>query len=212
MKSAITLLATKCAAYHDIKSAESVVRLVLSCRSSSGLELFDGQPRCKAAKLPRCGGVACASTSWSRNGEVEGCAGAHNFAASLHDFDVKVSPIARALASFKLGVCLATFEKSSFEAPKRDRMAPTFDHLREEDLDDEDLDEDELDFSDLREKFEVQLEQGYDTFVVIDGLPEVNEEQKPKLVKFLLKKLNTVGKTKEDLIHMPMGEDGKSMR
>jgi translation initiation factor 3 subunit B len=91
-------------------------------------------------------------------------------------------------------------------------MAPSFDHLRDEDLDEEDFDLDEVDISDLREKYEVQLEQGYDTFVVIDGLPEVNEEQKPKLVKFLLKKLNTVGKTREDLIFMPMGEDGKSLR
>ena len=91
-------------------------------------------------------------------------------------------------------------------------MAPSFDHLRDEDLDEDDFDMDEVDVSDLREKYEVQLEQGYDAFVVIDGLPEVTEEQKPKLVKFLLKKLNTVGKTREDLIFMPMGEDGKSQR
>lgn len=91
-------------------------------------------------------------------------------------------------------------------------MAPSFDHLREADLDDEEFNEDEIDVSDLREKFEVQLDQGYDSFVVIDGLPEVTEEQKPKLVKFLLKKLNSVGKTREELIHMPMGDDGKSMR
>ena len=91
-------------------------------------------------------------------------------------------------------------------------MAPSFDHLQETNLDDDEFNEDEIDFSDIREKFEVQLERGYDTFVVIDGLPEVNAEQKPKLVKFLLKKLNTVGKTKEEAIHMPMGEDGKSMR
>lgn len=91
-------------------------------------------------------------------------------------------------------------------------MAPSFDHLREEDLDEEDFDLDEVDISDLREKYEVQLEQGYDAFVVIDGLPVVTEEQKPKLVKFLLKKLNTVGRTREDLIFMPMGEDGKSLQ
>ena len=36
--------------------------------------------------------------------------------------------------------------------------------------------------------------------------------KKPKLVKFLLKKLNQVGKTREDLIYMPMGDDGKSLR
>ena len=91
-------------------------------------------------------------------------------------------------------------------------MAPSFDHLREEDLDDEDIDMDEVDISDLREKYEVQLEQGYDTFVVIDGLPTVSEEQKPKLIKFLLKRLNTVGKTREDMIYMPMGDDGMSLR
>jgi translation initiation factor 3 subunit B len=91
-------------------------------------------------------------------------------------------------------------------------MAPTFEHLREADLDDDEFNDDEIDTSDLRERFEVQLESGYDTFVVIDGLPKVTEEQKPKLVKFLLRKLNTVGKTREDLIYMPMGDDGESER
>lgn len=91
-------------------------------------------------------------------------------------------------------------------------MAPSFDHLRDADVDEDDYDEDEIDISDLKEKYEVQLEQGYDTFVVVDGLPEVNEEQKPKLVKFLLKKLNQVGRTREDLIYMPMDADGVSLR
>lgn len=91
-------------------------------------------------------------------------------------------------------------------------MAPSFDHLREADLDDDEFNEDDIDISDLRERFEVSLEQGYDSFVVIDGLPKVTEAQKPKLIKFLLKKLNTVGKTREDLIHMPMGDDGNSLR
>lgn len=90
--------------------------------------------------------------------------------------------------------------------------APTFDHLREADLDDEEYDESELDFSDLREKFRVQLEQGLDTFVVVDGLPPVTEEQKPKLIKFLMKKFNQAGKVREDSIFMPMGEDGTSLR
>jgi translation initiation factor 3 subunit B len=91
-------------------------------------------------------------------------------------------------------------------------MAPSFDHLVEENLDDEEFNEDEVDISDLKQKYEVQLESGLDTFVVVDGLPKVNEEQKPKLVKFLLKKLNTVGRTREDQIYMPMGEDGSSLR
>ncbi|KAK3899279.1 eukaryotic translation initiation factor 3 subunit B [Staphylotrichum tortipilum] len=91
-------------------------------------------------------------------------------------------------------------------------MAPSFDHLRDEDLDDEDFDVDEVDISDLREKYEVQLDEGYDTFVVVDGLPSVDEETKPKLIKFLLKKLNTVGRTSADAIYMPMGDDGMSLR
>lgn len=91
-------------------------------------------------------------------------------------------------------------------------MAPSFDHLREADLDDDEFNEDDIDISDLRAKFEVQLEQGYDTFVVIDGLPQVTEEQKPKLTKFLLRKLNSVGKAREDSVYMPMGDDGKSLR
>lgn len=90
-------------------------------------------------------------------------------------------------------------------------MAPSFDQLP--DPEEEDFDsEAELDFSDLKERFEVQLEQGLDGFVVIDGLPEVDEKSKPKLIKFLLKKLNSVGKAKEDSIFMPLGEDGKSHR
>lgn len=90
-------------------------------------------------------------------------------------------------------------------------MAPSFDHLREADLDDDEFNEDDIDFSDLRERFDVQLDKGYDTFVVVDGLPVVTEEQKPKLVKFLLKKLNAVGKAREDSIYMPMGDNEKSL-
>lgn len=91
-------------------------------------------------------------------------------------------------------------------------MAPSFDHLREADLDDDEFDEDDVDISDLRAKYEVQLEEGFDTFVVIDGLPQVTQEQKPKLLKFLLKKLSSVGRTKESMIEMPFGEDGKSLQ
>ena len=45
---------------------------------------------------------------------------------------------------------------------------------------------------------------------VIDGLPIVNNEQKPKLMKFLLKKLNQHGRTSEDAMFMPMNEKGSS--
>lgn len=90
-------------------------------------------------------------------------------------------------------------------------MAPTatFDHLRDADLDDDEFDEDDVDVSDLKEKYEVALDQGYDCFVVVDGLPTVNEEQKPKLVKFLTRKLVSVGKVND--LTMPMGDDGNSL-
>ncbi|QIX00272.1 hypothetical protein AMS68_005789 [Peltaster fructicola] len=83
-------------------------------------------------------------------------------------------------------------------------MAPSFEQLDPEvDYDGED---DEIDFSDLREQFEVRMEEGLDAFIVIDGLPKVPEDSKQKLVKFLLRKLTTVGKTKEDNVFMPMDE------
>lgn len=56
----------------------------------------------------------------------------------------------------------------------------------------------------------MRLEEGLDAFVLIDGLPVVPEDSKSRLVKFLLKKLNTVGKTSEDAIFMPIGESGMS--
>jgi hypothetical protein len=42
-------------------------------------------------------------------------------------------------------------------------MAPGFDQLSDHDFQDE---EDEIDFSDLKEKFDVRMEEGLDTFVV----------------------------------------------
>lgn len=64
--------------------------------------------------------------------------------------------------------------------------------------------------ADLQAQYEVRLEQGLDAFVVIDGLPVVPADNKQKLVKFLLKKLNTVGKTREDAIFMPLNDENMS--
>jgi len=73
---------------------------------------------------------------------------------------------------------------------------------------DEDFDESELDFSDLKAQYEVRLEEGLDAFVVLDGLPVVPEASKEKLQKFITKKLNTVGKIREDGFHMPVNDKG----
>lgn len=84
-------------------------------------------------------------------------------------------------------------------------MAPSYDNLPSDD----DFDEEEIDFSDLREQYEVRLEESFDTFVVVDGLPVVPEESKAKLVKFLLRKLNDVGKVRdgEEGVRMPVNPE-----
>ncbi|KAI5784715.1 eukaryotic translation initiation factor eIF2A-domain-containing protein [Geopyxis carbonaria] len=66
--------------------------------------------------------------------------------------------------------------------------------------------DEEIDFSDLREQFEVRLDEGLDTFVVVDGCPIVPEDSKAKLVKFLCKKMGDAGKTSPDAIFMPIDE------
>lgn len=85
-------------------------------------------------------------------------------------------------------------------------MAPSYENLPL----DEDIDESEIDFSDLREQYEVRLEEGLDTFIVIDGLPKVPAESVEKLKSFVLRKLKGVGKANSDNMYMPMGEDGVS--
>jgi translation initiation factor 3 subunit B len=83
-------------------------------------------------------------------------------------------------------------------------MAPSYENLP---LEDDDFDESEIDFSDLQEQYEVRVEEGLDTFVVVDGLPVVPEESRPKLIKFVLRKLNAVGKVKDDGVYMPLNDD-----
>jgi translation initiation factor 3 subunit B len=85
-------------------------------------------------------------------------------------------------------------------------MAPSFNSLPPE----EEFDEDEIDYSDLQEQYSVQLDEGFDTFVVIDGLPQVPAESVERLRNFLLKKLRSAGKAKEDGVFMPLGENGMS--
>lgn len=63
--------------------------------------------------------------------------------------------------------------------------------------------------TDLREQYEVRLDEGLDTFVVVDGCPIVPEESKPKLVKFLSKRLSEVGKIKADSVTMPLNPETK---
>jgi translation initiation factor 3 subunit B len=61
--------------------------------------------------------------------------------------------------------------------------------------------------ADLREQYEVRLDEGLDTFVVVDGCPRVPEDSKAKLIKFLCKKLGDVGKVKPESVFMPLNEE-----
>ncbi|KAI9728967.1 MAG: Translation initiation factor 3 subunit b [Chrysothrix sp. TS-e1954] len=84
-------------------------------------------------------------------------------------------------------------------------MAPSYDNLP-----DDNMEEEELDFSDLNEQYEVRLESSLDAFCVIDGLPVVPEDSKPKLVKYIQRKLNQVGKISEDGFFMPLNNSGST--
>lgn len=102
---------------------------------------------------------------------------------------------------------------SAFNAKRTDIptaiMAPSFENLDPET--EYEVDDDEIDFSDLIEKFDTVMEEGLDTFIVIDGLPKVPEASRDKLVKFLLRSLTKHGKTKEENVFMPIsGETGNT--
>lgn len=61
---------------------------------------------------------------------------------------------------------------------------------------------------DLKDQYDVRLEQGLDVFVVADGLPVVPQDSKPKLVRYLMKQLHKAGKVKEDGFFMPVNDKG----
>lgn len=52
----------------------------------------------------------------------------------------------------------------------------------------------------------MKVDEGLDTFIVIDGLPVVPADSRQKLIKFLLRKLNSVGHTSEDAVFMPLSD------
>jgi translation initiation factor 3 subunit B len=83
-------------------------------------------------------------------------------------------------------------------------MAPSYENLP---IDDDEFDDEQIDFTDLEDQYQVRLDEGLDTFVVVDGLPKVPDENKPKLIKFILRKLNSVGKVKYDGVFMPLNEE-----
>lgn len=52
----------------------------------------------------------------------------------------------------------------------------------------------------------------YQSLKIVDGLPLVNEEHKPVLIRFLFRKVNVVGRIRdgEESIFIPMDDTGSS--
>ncbi|SRR6266498_5896407 len=67
--------------------------------------------------------------------------------------------------------------------------------------------EDDIDFSDIETKYQVHFEDGFDTIIVVDNVPIVDESKKEKLLKFIKKIFKNVGDIKENGINMPTEVD-----
>ncbi|KAJ3011033.1 Translation initiation factor 3 subunit b [Thoreauomyces humboldtii] len=74
---------------------------------------------------------------------------------------------------------------------------------RENEYDDNEEEED-IDFTDIEERYRVDLPKGFDTVVVVDNVPKVGEAKKDKLLSVIRKIFREVGQIKENGVHMPM--------
>jgi translation initiation factor 3 subunit B len=72
--------------------------------------------------------------------------------------------------------------------------------------------EEDINFDDIYEKYEISTENDFDTIVVVDGAPIVDEAKEEKLMAVLTKLFSKgAGEIKENGIWMPMtpNEEGK---
>lgn len=72
--------------------------------------------------------------------------------------------------------------------------------------------EEDINFDDIYEKHQISTENDFDTIVVVDGAPIVDEAKEQKLLSVLTKLFTKgAGEIKEDGIWMPMtpNEEGK---
>jgi translation initiation factor 3 subunit B len=64
--------------------------------------------------------------------------------------------------------------------------------------------EDDIDFSDIEAKYQVPFDEGFDTIIVVDNVPIVDERKVEKLLTVIKKIFKTAGEIKENGINMPM--------
>jgi translation initiation factor 3 subunit B len=72
--------------------------------------------------------------------------------------------------------------------------------------------EEDINFDDIYEKYEIDSENDFDTIVVVDGAPIIDEAKQEKLITVLTKLFTKgAGEIKENGIWMPMtpNEEGK---
>ncbi|KAG5362951.1 Eukaryotic translation initiation factor 3 subunit B [Yarrowia sp. B02] len=69
----------------------------------------------------------------------------------------------------------------------------------------------DIDFSDLEEKYAVNADEGFESFIVVDGAPVIPQAKQGALANVMKKFFGAVGKIKEDGIFIPFDEaTGKS--
>ncbi|RUS33046.1 hypothetical protein BC938DRAFT_473337 [Jimgerdemannia flammicorona] len=70
-------------------------------------------------------------------------------------------------------------------------------------------DEEDIDYSDIEARHQVPYDDGFDTLVVVDNLPIVDETKEEKLLTVVRKIFRSVGEIKEGGIWMPTENSGK---
>ena len=83
-------------------------------------------------------------------------------------------------------------------------------HKKAIDEDEEEFDPSTIDFSDIEEKYRVEIPSGFANVVVIDHIPTVDDAKREKLVNVIKKIFKNCGSIKEGGVHIPYGPDGKS--
>lgn len=76
-------------------------------------------------------------------------------------------------------------------------MPSAVDQYNDEELED-------IDFTDIEERYRVELPTGFDTVVVVDNVPKVGEAKKEKLLNVIKKIFKDIGTIKENGLHMPV--------
>jgi hypothetical protein len=68
----------------------------------------------------------------------------------------------------------------------------------------------DIDFSDIQEKYTINVPETFDNVVVVDNLPIVDSSKESKLIAVVKKIFKNIGVIEDNGIYMPKGDDEKS--